>query len=232
MASFNFEHPKIDWDLTDLYQEFGRFQNHVSFVFDGPLADLSAKQKAGWLGTWIGEQGREVYKTFRTRSLEHTYQSEIGDLEHVSMINFLSVSDGKYQRIQDCTREELGLLQAVIREGWPDTRQEVVIPVRPYWDSRSQLMVSDGIVYKGFRVVVPPSMCKDMLGLIHTSHLGIVKSKQRAREVLYWPGMNSDIEELTLKNCSKCAEFQNKLPREPLKPTKTPELPFASFRPF
>ena len=28
------------------------------------LADLPDKRKAGRLGTWIGEQGREIYKTF------------------------------------------------------------------------------------------------------------------------------------------------------------------------
>ena len=35
----------------------------MSFVFDGPLLELEAKRKAGWLGTWIVEQGREIYKT-------------------------------------------------------------------------------------------------------------------------------------------------------------------------
>ena len=61
--------------------------------------------------------------------------------------------------------------------------------------------------------------------LIHQSHLGVVKCKQRAHEVLYWPGISAVIEEM-VRNCSKCADFQNKLPRQPLKPTETPELPF------
>lgn len=46
-----------------MYQEFERFQSHVTFVFDGPLLEQTAKERAGWLGTWIGEQGREIYKT-------------------------------------------------------------------------------------------------------------------------------------------------------------------------
>lgn len=58
-----FDHPKIDWDASDLYKEFERFRSHTSFVFDGPLSGITAKQQAGWLGTWVGEQGREVYKT-------------------------------------------------------------------------------------------------------------------------------------------------------------------------
>lgn len=94
---------------------------------------------------------------------------------------------------------------------------------QPYWDSRSQLTVFDGVVYKGLHIVVPPTMRHCMLELIHQSHLGMVKSKQKAREVLYWPGMSADIEDM-VRNCSKCGEFQNRLPRLPHKPTVTPEL--------
>jgi len=52
-----FDHPRIDLDATDLHKEFERFRCHVSFIFHGPLLVLQAKQKAGWRGTWIGEQG-------------------------------------------------------------------------------------------------------------------------------------------------------------------------------
>ena len=64
MALANFDHPQIDWDSDDLYQEFSRFKSHVEFVFAGPLSKTSDKEKAGWLGTWLGPQGREIYKTF------------------------------------------------------------------------------------------------------------------------------------------------------------------------
>uniref|UniRef100_A0A3B1K366 Gypsy retrotransposon integrase-like protein 1 n=1 Tax=Astyanax mexicanus TaxID=7994 RepID=A0A3B1K366_ASTMX len=150
---------------------------------------------------------------------------EMNDLECVSMISYVSVSDQKYAELQVRTKEELGPLTQIIQHGWPDHRREVPVPAQPYWDSRSQLAVLDGIVYKGLRIVVPPTMQGNMLKLIHQSHLGMVKSKQRAREVLYWPGMSAEIETI-VKNCSKCAEFQNRLPRLPLKPTETPELPF------
>ncbi|KAF7648893.1 hypothetical protein LDENG_00150510 [Lucifuga dentata] len=128
-------------------------------------------------------------------------------------------------KLQECTSQELSLVQDMIQQGWPEHRRDVPISAQPYWDSRSQLSVYNEIVYKGLRIVVLPILQQHMLGFIHQSHLGIVKSKQRAREVLYWPGMNAEIENM-IRNCSKCAEFQNKLPRQPLKPTETPELPF------
>lgn len=59
----NFEAPTIDWSSPELFQEFQRFRNHCSFVFQGPLSATTDKEKAGWLGTWIGAEGREIYKT-------------------------------------------------------------------------------------------------------------------------------------------------------------------------
>ena len=65
MASgFSFEQPCFNWDAKDTYQEFQRFKQHVEFTFKGPLAKSNKKDCAGWLGMWIGQQGREVYKTF------------------------------------------------------------------------------------------------------------------------------------------------------------------------
>lgn len=53
-----------------MHQEYERFRWHVGFVFAGPLAALEAKQKAGWLGTWTGKQGREIYKTLEWANSE------------------------------------------------------------------------------------------------------------------------------------------------------------------
>ena len=150
-------------------------------------------------------------------------ESKITNLEQVNSLDFLSVTKKRYFEIQEYTQLEL---QAMVLAGWPDTRQEVPASLRPYWDSRGELAVSDGVLYKGMRIVVPPSLQQHMLSIIHESHLGIVKCKQRVREVLYWPAMYSDIEE-TVKNCTKCAEFQRKQPSEPLMPSQTPELPFS-----
>lgn len=153
-----------------------------------------------------------------------TYNTpELDGLECVSMLNHIAVSDEKYTELQECTKKKLSLLQHTIQHGWPEHRRDVLTAIQPYWDSRSQLTVTDGIVYKGLRIAIPPTMRHHMLRLIHQSHLG--KSKQRAREVLYWPCQGAEIEEM-VRNCSNCAEFQNRLPRLPLKPTVTPDIPF------
>ena len=46
MSQIPFDHPHIDWDSQDLYQEISRFCNHVGFVFNGLLSKLKAEEKA------------------------------------------------------------------------------------------------------------------------------------------------------------------------------------------
>lgn len=38
-----------------------------------------------------------------------------------------------------------------------------------------------------------------MLKCIHTGHFGVEKSKHRARDVMFWPGMGQQIEERVKK---------------------------------
>ena len=75
-------------------------------------------------------------------------------------------------------------------------------------------------------------MRPEMLRQIHKSHLGIAKCRQRAREVLFWPGMSLDVEQM-VTNCSVCvcvcADFANKQPTGPLKPTVPPSLPWQKI---
>ena len=114
--------------------------------------------------------------------LSRTYlpdtHSELYNLEHISMLDFLSVSDESYVDLQKATQSELGHLQSMILDGWPEARRDVSFCRQPSWDSRSELWVMDGIMYKGMQIVVPPTLRLRMLNLIHESHLGIVKCKQ------------------------------------------------------
>ena len=56
----------------------------------------------------------------------------------------------------------------------------------------------------------------------------MVKCKQRARDVMFWPCMNKDIE-TCINNCNLCATYQKQQEAEPLRTTPTPDLPYAFF---
>ncbi|GFW02860.1 uncharacterized protein K02A2.6 [Trichonephila clavipes] len=68
-------------------------------------------------------------------------------------------------------------------------------------------------------------MRKDMLQLIHEAHFGIEKCMKRAREIMYWPGMISDIETL-VSQCVICEKFKKAHSKESLKPHAIPYTPF------
>ena len=80
-----------------------------------------------------------------------TSRPKIDDLETVSMPSFVAINDQKYADVQRRTKEELDPLMTIIKEGYPETKQEAPIMVQSYWDSRSQLVMSNGIIYKGLR---------------------------------------------------------------------------------
>ncbi len=115
---------------------------------------------------------------------------------------------------------------SIILSGWPDTKQEVPHSIKPYWDCRDELAVLNGVIYRGLRIVVPPSMRAQMLDIIHEVHLGIVKSKQRAREALYWPGMSSEVEQ-KVKDCTTCHDYAARQHKEPMIPSKIPDYSWA-----
>ncbi|GFT63231.1 uncharacterized protein K02A2.6 [Nephila pilipes] len=67
-----------------------------------------------------------------------------------------------------------------------------------------------------------------MLKLIHEAHFGIEKCKKRAREIMRWPGMNSDIESV-VSECVICEKVKKANSKEPLKPQMVTYRPFEKI---
>ena len=147
---------------------------------------------------------------------------------HVHLLtSSLPVSKLKLEEIKDATADDQSLreLKETIKSGWPETKAQEPASIRVYWDVRSELSELDGIILKSERILVPSSMRKEMLERIHQGHMGIEKSKRRARDVLYWPGMNSQISDKIAK-CSICLEHQKQNTKEPMIPFRTPSKPW------
>ena len=70
--------------------------------------------------------------------------------------------------------------------------------------------------------MIPPALRKEILGRIHSGHQGRERCKISARRVVYWPGMNAQIDAVVDK-CEACLLTRSALPREPLKPHPIPD---------
>lgn len=71
-------------------------------------------------------------------------------------------------------------------------------------------------------------MQKEMISILHTGHPGIERIKETARESLFWPNINNQLEH-SVKSCSSCQEFKNRQPKEPLLHHSVPDTPWTKL---
>jgi hypothetical protein len=67
---------------------------------------------------------------------------------------------------------------------------------------RDELSVHQGLILKGSKIVIPTKMRKEILIKIHAGDQGREKCKQCARQVVFWPGMNSDIDNIVERHAN------------------------------
>ncbi len=84
------------------------------------------------------------------------------------------------------------------------------------------------LVLRGVRIVVPCKLRKRVVDLAHEGHQGVVKSKQRLRSKVWWPGIDSDMER-RCKTCHGCQLVSTPCVPEPLSRTRLPERPWQTL---
>ena len=68
---------------------------------------------------------------------------------------------------------------------WAASKLDVPVVLRPYYDFRDELTTEGHLVFKGFLVVVPAALRKEMLTTCHQTHIGLEGCIRRARECLF-----------------------------------------------
>ena len=142
----------------------------------------------------------------------------------VNLVNILPITENKLESIKHETQQDSSLqqLKQVVQNGWPNRKHECPPATTPYWSYRDEIATHDDILFRRKRVIIPKKLQHEMLQIIHGAHLGAEKCKRRARDVLFWPGMSAQIEDLAL-NCQVCASFRRSNQKEPLIPHDTPQ---------
>ena len=141
---------------------------------------------------------------------------------HVNTVSAaLPVSDAKTRQIIDETVKdpELQRVMENIRDGW------AAGSCPQFFHVRGELSVVNGLLLKQNRIVIPRTLRKELLQRIHEGHLGVEKCKRRARDTVYWPGLNKDINNMTGK-CETCLKYRNKQTKEPMTVTDVTTTPW------
>ena len=117
--------------------------------------------------------------------------------------------DPHIERIREETKNDEEL-QAVINA----IRNDGDFPQK-FKGLRETLSCTDGIVMHGNRIIIPLQLRKEILKLLHASHMGIVRTKQRARQCVFWPNIGADIED-EIRSCDECQREQASQAYEPM----------------
>ena len=151
------------------------------------------------------------------------------DMEHFvhSVIIDLPISDVKLVELRElnCNDPTMQQLHRYAMEGWPQHKRDVNPSIKSFWNVRSDIHVTNGILLKDNRFVIPFAWRTDILQKLHSSHCGIEKTKANARTTVFWPGMNKHIEDI-VSCCEKCLKYQSKQTKEPMQTREIPILPW------
>ena len=121
------------------------------------------------------------------------------------------------------------MLKRHIIDGFPNAKSCLPEQIRPFYDCRECLTVINGVIMKGKHIVICVSLHAKTLDTLHSSHMGVTKTIERSRTVVFWPNMQKDIE-VHLVSCHSCAEFKIKQSPEPLL-HDVPVVPWHSLMP-
>ncbi|UYV66609.1 K02A2.6-like [Cordylochernes scorpioides] len=108
--------------------------------------------------------------------------------------------------------------------GWPERR--VDDKFKDFVSKSSEISVHKDCLLWGSRVIIPERLRKDILNLLHDTHIGIVGTKALARGLCWWPKMDGDIERM-ISSCAVCLSYSHDPPKTDVYPWIWPSRPWS-----
>ena len=169
------------------------------------------------------KEGRDI-------PLDITVETIMADVEDSHNLDLIFFGQNKRDQLQKETANDpvLRSLWQTVTQGWPETIKELPTPLRQFWSYREEIGVSDGVIFKGSQVIIPKTLQEDILRQLHLGHMGIESTRRLARETVFWPNINKDVERIT-KECDACQEHQARQEKEPLLPHDIPPAPWTKL---
>lgn len=112
-----------------------------------------------------------------------------------------------------------------VRNGWPSDKRKVELDVVPYFKIRYEITVLNDVLLRNNQIIIPRSMRRLVLDKVHEGHMGVSRCQSLARQSVYWPNINSDIENI-VSNCEICSKYQISNSRPELMPHDIGDVPW------
>ena len=104
--------------------------------------------------------------------LRSEFAKELEEPPDPDEISQLTVSQELTSQIrEDTDRDEvLQAVKATIQSRWPDSKRNIAPKVSPYFPFRDELVVEEGLIMRGDRLVVPHALRKGVIKDLHSAH--------------------------------------------------------------
>jgi len=106
--------------------------------------------------------------------------------------------------------------------GWPHVVDPSLVP---YKNKQDELTLEQGCLLWGVFVLASAALQGKVLQELHQTHPGMTRMKSIARSHLWWPNIDSNIEE-TVRACHLCQATRANLPVAPVYPWRYPAGPW------
>lgn len=135
----------------------------------------------------------------------------------INLMEHLDAGPVTSQDVRTKTRTDplLARVSQYTLQGWPDKYPSEEL--MPYYKRRDELSYQDGCLLWGTRVIVPPPCRAILIEELHEAHPGITRIKGLARNYMWWPSMDSELEQHVLR-CPSCQVNQKAPAKAPLHP--------------
>ena len=141
-----------------------------------------------------------------------SYVEDYESLESVFSIHYLGNDTPliDHQHIAKHTVKDslLRKVKLLVKEGWKENDCKID-SIEPYFNRKDEISIDKECLLWRSRVIVPEKLRKDILKLLHSTHSGMVNMKSMARNYVWWPKIDKDIE-ATVRNCQPCQVNQKK----------------------
>ena len=155
-----------------------------------------------------------------TAAAAEATEDEVGRVVDMQQVEEDARRDEEYQLLREC----------VANNGWAEQKEDVHEALRPYFKMRRHLSCQGDIVLytndeRFPRLVIPPNLRRTVLSNLHAGHQGRDSMLRRARQSVYWPGIDAEVEQKR-RQCRVCEANAPSQPAEPLISSPPPQFPF------
>ena len=144
----------------------------------------------------------------------------------LSVIASLTATRPKIMQIREATAQDLVFSKTMEynTSGWL-AANEVLLNLREMYRFHHNFTVIEDMLFYMNRLVIPEKLRNEMLERLHSGHMGIMKTQLRAKQAMWWPGINQQMEK-TVGTCEHCEIHGDVHHAEPLMTCSLPEQPW------